>query len=184
MSPQDRADRLRSLREEIAALRAVKCRMSHERVVRAGEHMLPVASRLPGVVYRRVGLCDPEVRARMLGCSHTAARIRLKEALKELDAAGRPAASLAAELNLLDNEIHLLDHRKGEAEKALARAIEEAHRAGGRDEDWAAAQDEARELEPLHDGYVKRVEALRDRVVAELDGLIRAGGIGLRPEGE
>ncbi len=62
--------------------------MSHERVVRGGEHLLPVAFGLPGGGYRRVGLCAPDVRALMLGCSHTTARIRLKDALDELGAVG------------------------------------------------------------------------------------------------
>lgn len=179
MSPQERLDRLRSLRREVSALRAVKCRMSHERVVRQGEHMLPAASRLPGVAYRRVGLCDHGERALRVGCSHTTARVKLKEAINELGGGGGPATDLAGELNRLDNEIHLLDHRKGEAEKELARALEWAHRAGdqgGEGVGLAAVENEVGELELLHDGYVEQVGTLRDRVMAELDGLIARAG--------
>lgn len=170
MSPQERLERLRSLRGELAALCAVKCRMTHERVVREGEHMLPAAGRIPGVAYRRVGLCSPGKRALGLGCSHTTARVRLKVAIDELGADG--GAALASELNRLDNEIHLLDYRKGEAENAVARALEGAHRADGTGEGLASAWRGVRELELLHDGYVERVGALRDSVVAELDRLI------------
>lgn len=174
MKPQDRAARLRSLREEVAALHAVKCRMSHERVLRRGEHMLPVASRLPGVEYERVGLCALDARARMPACSHTTARVKLKEAVRELGARGRQVETLAGELNLLDNEIHLLDYRKGAAEKSLAVALEEAHRVGGQGGGGAPEQveREVRELELLHDAYVEQIESLKDRVVAELDALI------------
>ncbi len=49
--------------------------------------------------------------------------------------------------------------------------LDEAHRAGNRGEGLAAAEAEVRELELLHDGYVERLEALRDRVLAELDKL-------------
>jgi len=41
MKPQKRLDYLCSLREEIAALRVVKCHMSHERVVTAADSGLP-----------------------------------------------------------------------------------------------------------------------------------------------
>lgn len=54
----------------------------------------------------------------------------------------------------------------------------EAHRAGGEGEELAAAAREVRQLELVHDGYVGRVGALRDRVVAELDVLIGWEGRG------
>src|SRR5215207_4743614 len=116
MRPRKRLEYLPRLREELAALCVVKCHMSHERVVRAADSMLPVVCRFPEGSYQRVGLCSPEARARRLGCSHTTARTKLERAISELDTRGEPGASLGHELNWLDNEIHLLDHRKGEAE--------------------------------------------------------------------
>lgn len=178
MRRQKRLERLRSLRGEIAALCAVKCRMSHERVVRAGESMLPVASRLPGGGYERVGLCSPGARAQRLGCSHTTARVKLKDAINELRACREgagPGALFDGELNWLDNQIHLLDHRKGEAEKALARLLEEAHGArddGRKAEKLAEAENGPREMERLHCEYVGRLSLLRDAVAAEMGGLL------------
>src|SRR5262245_30379302 len=119
MELQKRLNQLRSLREEIATLWIVKCRMSHERVVRNGESGLPVICRFPEGGYQRVGLCTPEIRAKRLGCSHTSARIKLDDAIRELATSYRRnnAASLqfSSELVWLNNAIHLLDHRKGEA---------------------------------------------------------------------
>lgn len=180
----NRLKRLRSLREAVAALSAARCGMSHERVVRAGEPPLPVASRLPGVSYERVGLCAPEARACRLGCSHTTARVKLADAAGELERAGGAGGGggpqIGEELSRLDNEIHLLDHRRGEAEKALARALEAAHRAGRglRGGGVAGAEAEVRELERLHGEYVERVGLLRDRVVAGLDRLIELAEAG------
>ncbi|MFL6230124.1 MAG: hypothetical protein ACJ741_15235 [Pyrinomonadaceae bacterium] len=164
------------LREEIAALCVVKCQMSHERIRRAGESMLPVVCRVPEGSYQRVGLCSPEVRSQRLGCSHTTARIKLGDAIHELNAVDGESpgqdTSLSSELNWLDNQIHLLDHRKGEAEKALADMEAEMHRADSRahrEAELMNARKAILELERLHDVYVERLGVLRDRVVNELD---------------
>jgi hypothetical protein len=170
-------DHLLLLREEIAALGVVKCHMSHERIRRMGDAMLPVACPSQDA-YQRVGLCSPEVRMQRLGCSHTTARIRLEDAINELSrgngVSGGPASSFASELNWLNNQIHLLDHRKGEAEKAVAKIEEEMHRAGNRVRSGEAIMEARKlvlEMERSHDEYVEQIGALRDRVVNELDRL-------------
>jgi hypothetical protein len=170
---------LYSLREEIAALSIVKCRMSHERVIRAGERMLPVICNFTESNYERVGLCRPEIRAKRLGCSHTSARIKLDEAINELNTrdeeGNRLSPLLSSELNWLNNEIHLLDHRKGEAEKTLAGTLEGAYRTGSwgrKDKDLIEAENRIQELERVHDEYVERIGQLRDRIIIEIDKLI------------
>jgi hypothetical protein len=179
MKPKNLLDRLCTLRDEIAGLRAVKCHMFHERVIREADSMLPVVYRFPVGDYQRIGLCSPGVRSQRLGCSHTTARIKLGNAIDELhteDAAHRgPGHFLAHELNWLNNEIHLLDHRKGDAEKALAKVLEETHGDPDRassGEKLMKAEEHIRELERLHDEYIDRIGALRDRVVTEIDKLI------------
>jgi hypothetical protein len=174
-----RRGHLYSLREEIAALRIVKCHMSHERVIRADESMLPVIGRFPGNSYQRIGLCSPEARAKRLGCSHTSARIKLEDAINELNSSGEEGNGLgprlSSELSWLNNQIHLLDHRKGEAEKTLARMLEEAYRAGGwgrKGKELMDAENGIQELERTHDEYVERIGRLRDRVVIEIDKLM------------
>lgn len=178
LTPLERLNYLSSLREEIVGLRAVKCRMSHERIIRMDGSMLPVVGDLPEVNFQRVGLCSPETRAERLGCSHTMARIKLERAIDELETGAgeksEPESFLRDDLNWLDNEIHLLDHRKGEAEKMLAVILGESN-AGSRtaqSETLRDAEANVRELERLHDEYVDRVGMLRDRVVTEMDGLI------------
>jgi hypothetical protein len=179
MELQKRHNQLRSLREEIATLCIVKCRMSHERVVRDGESGLPVICRFPEGSYQRVGLCTAEIRAKRLGCSHTSARIKLDDAIKKLATSyrGNNAASLlfSSELVWLNNAIHLLDHRKGEAEKSLARILDEAHRAGAqgdKGQNMRESENEIYEMEQLHDEYVERIGELRDRIVIEIDKLL------------
>ncbi len=119
------------------------------------------------------------MRAKRLGCSHTSARIKLEDAINELNTSGEESNGLgrrlSSELNWLDNQIHLLDHRKGEAEKTLARMLEEAYRAGGRGrkgKELIDAENGVQELEQAHDEYVKRIGLLRDRVVIEIDKLM------------
>jgi hypothetical protein len=159
--------------------------MSHERVVVAADTMLPVVRCFPAGSFQRIGLCDHETRALRLGCSHTTARVKLGAAIRELDVCGGDgrglAESLGYELNLLNNEIHLLDHRKGEAEKELAKLLLEARGDGARthgDERLRKAEEDVREMERQHDEYVERMGLLRDRVLAEMDRLIRNACVG------
>ena len=183
MKTESRLNELFSLREEIAALCIVKCHMSHERVIRSAGTLLPVVSRTTNS-FERVGLCSPEARAQRLGCSHTTARIRLETAIDELDKGNdehKGIVALGNELNYLDNEIHLLDHRKGEAEKTLARMLEELR---GTDdsaleiERLREAEKEVRAMERLHDEFVARISMLRDTVMTEIDKLIEQVGKG------
>jgi hypothetical protein len=174
-----RLGHLHSFREEIAALRIVKCRMSHERVIRVDGSTPRVICRFPENSYQRIGLCSPEVRAKRLGCSHTSARIKLEDAINELNSSGEkgngPGPRLSSELSWLNNQIHLLDHRKGEAEKTLARMLEDAYRAGGwgrKSKELMDAENAVQELERTHDEYVERIGRLRDRVVTEIDKLM------------
>src|SRR5688500_15218834 len=180
MKQEKLIDRLRSLRKEIAALCIVKCHMSHERIRRVGEFMLPVVSRLPGGDYERVGLCSPEARARRLGCSHTTARVKLQEAVNELSRGHGKNAGQVLELgdrvNWQDNEIHLLDHRKSEAEKCLAKTEEQKYRFSDqtdKSEELIGAKGLVLEMEQLHDKYVEQMGVLRDRVLNSLDNLIQ-----------
>lgn len=182
MDLQERLNKLGSLREDVATLCIVKCRMSHERVVTNCKSGLPVIRGFPTGSYQRVGLCAPDIRAKRLGCSHTSARIKLGDAIKELDTSyrGNNAASLlfSSELVWLDNAIHLLDHRKGEAEKSLARILDEAHQAGEKREKVKEAESEIYEMEQLHDEYVERIGQLRDRVVIEIDKILNETPLG------
>ena len=170
----DSTRHLSSLREEIAGLSIVKCRMSHERVLSESGSMLPVKSKLFPGCYERIGLCSPELRAQRLGCSHTSARVRLATAVDELSKETDQATAWSQELNYLDNEIHLLDHRKGEAEAVLARTTEELFRATqpGMNAKLAQTGNAVHEMERLHDDFVTRMGKLRDNVLAEIDRLM------------
>jgi hypothetical protein len=188
MQPEKRVDYLCCLREEIAALCVVQCRMAHERIVRAGESMLPVVSGLPEGSYQRFGLCSPEVRSQRLGCSHTTARIKLGDAINELNKGDGESSgqglSFGSELNWLNNQIHLLDHRKGEAEKTLAKTVAEMYHAGDRGrkrEKLIAAEKDVREMERLHDEYVELIGVLRHKVVNAMAGLIEQAGMNQSP---
>lgn len=175
---QKHLNQFRSLREEIAALCIVKCRMSHERVVRDASG-LPVICRFPEGNYQRVGLCAPEVRAKRLGCSHTTARIKLEDAINVLVTShgenNSSSLRMSREFVWLNNAIHLLDHRKGEAEKEAARILAESHQGiepVNNEEKLKEAEKGICELEELHDEYVERIGELRDSVIKEMDKLL------------
>jgi len=179
MKSQKRLNLLCSLREEIATLSIMKCRMSHERVIKDQASGLSVICRFPEGSYQRVGLCAPDLRATRLGCSHTTARVKLDDAIKVLgmsEVMDKAYVSvLSRELRWLDNAIHLLDHRKGEAEKRLARIRDEVCGTSEREENGEKvreAEKEVGKMEQRHDEYVKRLGQLRDKVVSEIDKLL------------
>jgi hypothetical protein len=172
MRQRSRKDYLASIRDDIASMQVVKCRMAHERVVASNALAPPPVDRGPLYNFKRVGLCSPDERAARLGCSHTMSRTKLDTAINELEP--EKAGPLGNELNRITNEIHLLDHRKGQAEARLASARLEAQ--GGSVDAQAfeilkETQEVAR-LERQHDEYVERVGVLRDRVVSEIDRLL------------
>jgi len=169
MTPRARKAYLASLRDEIASLRAVKCRMLHERIVGPTAPQRASVSREPLHNFERVGLCSPLERGERLGCSHTMSRTKLDRAIDELEP--EKAEQLRHELNWLTNEIHLLDHRKGAAEGRLALARrEEGGRCGEvRTIELIRAAEEVERMEQQHDEYVERVGVLRDRVVSEIE---------------
>lgn len=179
MKSQKSPNLLCSLREEIATMSTMKCRMSHERVIRDQVSGLSVICRFPEGSYQRVGLCAPDLRAIRLGCSHTTARVKLDDAIKVLgmsEAMDKAYVSvLSRELRWLDNAIHLLDHRKGEAEKRLARIRDEVCGTSEREkkgEKVRKAEKEVGEMEQTHDEYVERLGHLRDKVISEIDKLL------------
>lgn len=161
------------IRERIATMQIVSCRLAHERVrwengsiVRrqVGQEHIPVRP-----------LCSWEVRRRRLACAHTTARYSAEQALLDLRKAGAlsedACAALAEELHALGQQIHLLDHRKGDAEKAYGLAAETSRLAEDATAD--ASRDEAKSLvrvmESAHDRYVERFRDWRDRVLAAAD---------------
>ncbi|HYG11973.1 MAG TPA: hypothetical protein VD835_18645 [Pyrinomonadaceae bacterium] len=172
MTPQARKGCLASIRDDIASMRVIKCRMAHERVVAATALSQPPVDRGPLYNFKRVGLCSPDERAGRLGCSHTMSRTKLDRAINELEPG--KAEQLGHELNWISNEIHLLDHLKGKAEARLASARREA-RAGSVDAqafEILKETEEVTRLERQHDEYVERIGVLRDRVVSEIERLL------------
>jgi hypothetical protein len=165
---------LHSLRDQIASLQVIRCRMVHERVRVEDGAVVRVSrgGREPDLV--RMGLCSPEVRGRNLACGHTMARYVLLDAVRALQAAGGPHDALLQALESVSNAIHLLDHQKGEAERQLALASERAAEAESAATRFAA---EIKRLEEQHDAYAEQMRELRHTVLAHLDAAIRDGGV-------
>ena len=179
MTADSSLNALLDLRERLAALRVVRCRMVHERV-RLEDGMPQREDRgdaEPSMV--RMGLCKSEVRGRNLACGHTMARYVLLDAVHALHAAGTLSESEHAHLFLavehVANDIHRLDHRKGAAEKYLALTLERKTLTPGGDGDDEAthAAAEVRQIEWQHDVYAEQIRALQNVVLAHLETAIR-----------
>ena len=162
------AAELARLRALIMASRAVACGMVHESVPRdAAGQPLPHAVEPDG--YARPALCSATRRGTQLACSHSAARLPLRQAIEALQALD--GAEMAALGTLLEDWIRLdaalgtLDHRRYAAETRLADAV----RTG-----TAGTVDGERSIAALvqeHRDLSRGLDALKDRVLAELDRL-------------
>ena len=163
------ADTLQSLRDRIASLQVTRCRMSHERVRIENGAVLRVSRGGTEQSLVRVGLCSPEVRARNLACGHTMARYVLLDAVGALHAAGclpdDAHDELREALESVCNNIHLLDHQKGDAERELALASE-------MDLKERASEEAVKRLEEQHDAFAGQMRELRGAVLAHLDAAI------------
>jgi hypothetical protein len=176
----DSPESLRALRDRVASLQVTRCRMLHERVRVENGVVLRVWRGEPEPTPVRVGLCSPEERARNLACGHTMARYVLLDAVAALRAAGRLTDAehdpLRRALESVSDAIHLLDHRKGHAEKALALRSE----ADSSSRNESAA--EVRRLEEEHDALAGRIRELQGAVLARLDAAVRGSAAGPEPE--
>lgn len=165
------AESLQSLRDRIASLQVTRCRMFHERVRTENGAVLRVYRGEPEPALVRVGLCSPEARARNLACGHTMARYVLLDAVHALHAAGKlPGGvhhTLSRALGSVSDAIHILDHRKGEAERRLALASE-----GKQQPSERVAEVEL--LEEQHDAHAEQIRELRRVVLEHLDSALAA----------
>jgi hypothetical protein len=162
----DSLDSLRTLRDQVASLRVIRCRMVHERV-RVEDGVALRVSRggaEPGLV--RLGLCSPEVRGRNLACGHTMARYVLFDAVRALPDATR--GPLLEALESVHDALHLLDHQKGDAERRLALSSEMKN--GLETARWAS---EVERIEEQHDLYADRIREIQAAVLAHLDAAVR-----------
>ncbi len=145
------------LYEQIAELKVVKCRLTHERVKIDPQTKLPIPHVLPDT-YARIGLCSPEERKIRLACGHTMARYLLQEAVTIMDG---DESALRSELDEVTNKIHSLDHQKGDAEKYFAQLVEQ--KCVQKELESAAAQIE--EIEIQHTDCVEKIGKLRNKIL-------------------
>lgn len=138
MSPSflDDIDRLCAA---LDGLRVVVCDMKHERVHRDGERAL------------RQRICAARARSSNIACSHSSARLQIRDAWLLLEKIGDSQAfAQREELSRVDGEISVLDHRRYDAEAA------------GR-------QDIVDDCIARHRALGGEIEALRQVAIAALD---------------
>jgi hypothetical protein len=165
-------------REQLTPLKAIACRMAHERVLIDRRTQLPIAGMVPEIEFERVGLCDSAKRFKNPACSHTMARYPLENALNLLDKLGE-YDEWRAELNNLNNTIHLLDHEKGELEKRSARIIKKIRETAQIEEDFliekqTSINEQIAEIESRHSVCAEKIERLKNDILAAVNSAIQA----------
>jgi hypothetical protein len=78
----DLLERLVESREHLMRLKAINCRMAHERVLFDRHTELPVLGPVSEIEFERVGLCDVAKRYENPACSHTIARYSIENAIE------------------------------------------------------------------------------------------------------
>jgi hypothetical protein len=98
---------VKRLRANLVGLRVITCDMKHENLHREGEQTF------------RQAICPARARSSNIACSHTSARLKLRDAWLLLNKLGDPeAVAQLMELSRVDGEIAVLDHRRYDAEAA------------------------------------------------------------------
>lgn len=116
---------LSNLRERVASLQVLPCRLAHERVLI--ENGL-AKRRSQGIdcepLFVRAGLCPKEFRSRQLSCAHTLARDTFEQAIDASEQQGvlghEEASRLRDDLRRLAHVIHSTDWMKSAAEVRYA----------------------------------------------------------------
>ncbi len=164
---QNSSDKLRRLREEVASLQAVKCRMYHEKMQL--KNGLPVSAAVPAAVFERVGFCSPAIRAKRMACAHTTARYVLRDAIQELQRLDSRNESMyqhwCNELNTVEDTIHATDHQKGQVEKEYATLLSKT---SATPTQLAQKQQLIEQLEQTHSQCVDEMEQVRQRILERL----------------
>lgn len=172
---------LLSLRERIASLQVLPCRLAHEQVVLQDGLALRRSQGMgiePALV--RAGLCPGALRVRQLSCAHTSARNALMRAIetmgKESVLAEEDAERLKADLQRISDSIHETDWNKNASEARYALLLEKGP------EGMPALLDEKRRLAELascHLAASEELSRMHGALLEYLDGaLVRLAGSG------
>jgi len=103
--PGSLIDEVERFRTALYRLRADLCDMKHEGVRRDGERLI------------RRAICPARARISNIACSHTGARLPMRDAWLLLETIGdRDAVARREELDRIEYEISILDHRRYDAE--------------------------------------------------------------------
>jgi len=175
----DLLDQLIESREQLTSLKAIDCRMAHERVLIDRRTQLPVAGAVPEFEFERRGLCSAGKRLKNPACGHTMARYRIETALDNLPDHAE-FLRWRGELAVLTDSIHTLDHRKGEAEKQSANLIKNKHHCFEKIEkdrlerQFLLIKHQINEMENLHSLFSAQIEQLKNNILAAINEAIRS----------
>lgn len=120
-----------SLRERIASLQVLSCRLVHERVqLEQGLAKRRVQDIGQEPIFVRIGLCPHAFRSKQLSCAHTLARHTLDDAILVMQQESvlneEEADCLRSDLQRISHAIHMTDWQKNEAEVRYALQVEQA----------------------------------------------------------
>ena len=171
------SDALSRLRDHIATLQVLPCRLAHEQVIL--EHGI-AQRRSQGLgvesAFVRVGLCPSDLRSHQLSCAHTTARNVLEHAITRLSEAALlshdDARQLSADLHRISNSIHETDWHKNEAEVRYALLVEQGTASGSTSSALLKEKQHLASLVDRHQESAKELQRIHALVLARLDSAL------------
>ena len=171
------AEVLSSVRERIASLQVLSCRLVHERVV-IEQGVAKRRSQGIGIepIYVRNGLCSSEFRSRQLSCAHTMARDALEKAVDVLEQQAvldtGEALQLRADLQRVSHTIHMTDWTKSDTEVRYALLVEQGAATASVPADRPGMQDQLDELIGRHQEASDELRGMHRLLLERLDAAL------------
>jgi hypothetical protein len=163
------ADLLSALRERVASLQVLPCRLAHERVLienGLAKRRIQGAGMEQELV--RVGLCPSAIRSRQLSCAHTRAHDVFEQAIRTAAQANllhpEEAGQMRSAVRRIALAIYMTDSRKNQAEVRHALLLERQAA-----DEAAPVREELEELIRQHGVLAAELAVIRERLLERLD---------------
>lgn len=168
---------LSNLREQVASLQVLSCRLLHERVV-VEDGVARRRSQGIGLepLLVRIGLCSKQVRSRQLSCAHTLARDVFARAIATSEqqgvVSGEEANRWRDDLQRISHAIHSTDWAKSAAEIRYAQLQEQEAADGGAAASLQDIQWQLNELADRHQASVEELRRMHQQLLARIDSAL------------
>lgn len=163
-----------SFLNDCIGLQCLKCSLFHEKVQGIKGNLKTNSSLQHHTVFKRIGLCDYDLRRKNLTCAHTTARNHLINLIKQLpdeQVCADTKAKWTGEIKDIEFEIIKLDISKSDSELELANLTEDLAGIKSPKEQQRYAQLQLQINQIISDFHrvVERMSVLKQRIINSVE---------------